>query len=824
MGSLVNSSGEWKNSLPYVKADGEWKIPKSAWTKKSDGWKSWFLQSGLSDSGFNQSDTNGGLNEQSNAVVAQPDGKTLVGGNFDLYGQAKTGGIIRFNSNGTIDTDFHLNLGSGLARKISTTAPTNYQSRPIVSSIALQSDGKILVVGRFELFNEIPVTNIVRLNPDGTLDGSFTANSKGFNDQGFFNSINAIAVQTDGKILVGGDFTFFNDIPINGFARLNADGSLDTVFNQNTGTGMTNLEGEFQENGRVFDIKIQPDNKILVVGYFKKFNGTVVNSLVRLNSNGTIDSNFTNNNGTGIPDSEQIENLTIQSDSKIIFSGPFSSFNGADVPNIVRLNLNGTIDTNFAINRDDFTSLIFSLRFNPTTQKILIGSGAAPFLRQINLDGNRDNGFTPSPLAVAVRSIDIQLDNKIVMAGGFFSNVGRLNSNGILDNSFLANSSTGFNERVEVITVQSDDKILVGGGFVAFDNTPLNFIARLNSDGTPDENFKNNNGLGPNGPVLAIETQSDGKIIIGGLFTRFNGVVLNRIARLNSDGTPDNDFNINAGTAFDNAVGAIAIQSDGKILVGGSFSNFDGQNSRRMARLNSDGTLDTSFSVGTGFNTVSGRPLRSLKIQENGKIVVAGSFSSFNAISVNYIARLNSDGSLDTSFKDNTGSGFNFYGESLAIQSDGKILVGGLFSSFNGVTVSGIVRLNSNGTLDTEFTNNVGSGTQKLGNTSSGGVYSLVVQLDEKIIGGGSFEKFNDIPVGSIFCLNSDGTLNDSFVSNIGAGFDFKTFETFPVNGYAVRSLAIQKDNKIVIGGKFNIFNNINRSNIARIGGDPTTA
>jgi uncharacterized delta-60 repeat protein len=821
MGSLVKSLGEWKNSLPYVKADEEWKIPKSAWTKTSDGWKSWFLQSGLNDSGFNESDTNGGLNEHSNVVIAQPDGKTLVGGNFDLFGQVKIGGIVRFNTNGTLDTDFNLNVGSGLAKEISTTAPTNYEPRPSVFSMTLQPDGKIIVSGRFDLFNGVSVKNIVRLNPDGTLDNVFTANSNGFNKQGSITSIDATEIQPDGKILVGGRFTFFNNNPINGFARLNSDGTLDTVFNQTTGTGMTNLDGL---DAVVYGIKIQSDNKIVIVGYFKKFNETTVNSLVRLNSNGTIDSSFRSNNGTGIPDTESIDTLAIQLDGKIIFSGSFSSFNGADLPSIVRLNSNGTVDTSFAINRGQLE--VISLKVHPITQKILIGQTIAPFLRQVNPDGAIDNSFslTLSPLVNIVRSIDIQSDNKIVMAGGFFSNVGRLDLNGVLDNSFLANFSTGFNERVEVVKIQSDDKILVGGSFVAFDDTPLNFIARLNSDGTLDENFKNNNGLGPNGPVLAIETQSDGKIIIGGLFTRFDtDSSQGQIARLNLDGTPDNDFNINTGTGFSGAVGAIAIQSDGKILVGGNFNTFNEQAANRMARLNSDGTLDTSFSVGTGFGAVVDRlTVTSLKIQEDGKIVVTGSFSRFTGILVNRIVRLNSDGSLDTSF--NTGSGFSFYGQSLAIQSDGKILVGGLFSTFNGVAVNRLVRLNSDGTLDAEFTNNIGSGTESLAGALSGGVYSLIVQPDGKIFGGGSFEKFNNTPAGSIFSLNPDGTLDESFISNTGAGFDFKVFETQPVNGYAVRSLAIQKDKKIVVGGKFNIFNNINRSNIARIGGDPTTA
>ena len=175
---------------------------------------------------------------------------------------------------------------------------------------------------------------------------------------------------------------------------------------------------------------------------------------------------------------------------------------------------------------------------------------------------------------------------------------------------------------------------------------------------------------------------------------------------------------------------------------------------------------------------------------------------------VDGIVRLNSDGTRDTGFSANTSTGFNVNGYvySLAIQSDGKIIAGGTFTSLNGATVNGIVRLNSDGTRDTTFTTNTGSG---LSNAASYPVNSIAIQSDGKILIGGAFTTFNGTTVNGIVRLNSDGTRDTTFTTNIGTGFND-----------AIQSIVIQSDGKIVIGGFFSAFNGINRSRLARIGGE----
>lgn len=352
---------------------------------------------------------------------------------------------------------------------------------------------------------------------------------------------------------------------------------------------------------------------------------------------------------------------------------------------------------------------------------------------------------------------------------------------------------TGFNGITDIVlstSIQSDGKIIVGGNFTSFNGTTRNYIARLNDDGSLDASF-NSSGTGFNGSVHSISIQSDGKIIVGGSFTTFNGTTRNYIARLNSDGSLDTSFNP-TGTGFDNIVYSTSIQSDGKIIVGGLFTSFNGTTRNYIARLNDNGSLNTSFNPGTGFDL----PVTSTSIQSDGKIIVGGQLTLFNGTTTNKIARLNANGSLDTSFNP---AGTGFIGSlvwSTPIQNDGKMIVGGSFTSYNGTTRNRIARLNTDGSLDASF--NPGTG---FNNT----VYSTTIQSDGKIIVGGSFTMFNGgITRNRIARLNTDGSLDASFSS--ATGFDNTVYST-----------AIQSDGKIIAGGNFTSFNGIARNYIARL-------
>ncbi|HQI70853.1 MAG TPA: delta-60 repeat domain-containing protein, partial [Bacteroidales bacterium] len=285
-------------------------------------------------------------------------------------------------------------------------------------------------------------------------------------------------------------------------------------------------------------------------------------------------------------------------------------------------------------------------------------------------------------------------------------------------------AGTGANRAVYTTSLQSDGKIIIAGSFTYFNGSSRRRIARLNTDGSVDITFDPGSGASQNSTIYTTSLQSDGKIIIGGNFTSYNQVQRSRVARVNIDGTLDATFNPGSGTGMNSTVYTSVVQSDGKIIIGGYFSSYNTKSRNCIARVSNNGSLDTTLNPGTGANNT----IYAVAVQADGKILIGGSFTTFNGTSINRIARLNADGSLDASF--NPGTGASGTVRTIALQNDGKIIIGGNFNSFNGTTVNRIARLNSDGTVDNSFV---------AGNGASANVRKAVVQTDGKIVIGGEF-------------------------------------------------------------------------------------
>jgi len=388
-------------------------------------------------------------------------------------------------------------------------------------------------------------------------------------------------------------------------------------------------------------------------------------------------------------------------------------------------------------------------------------------------------------------------DGKILIGGQFSTynkvscsnSILKIDKNGVLDTAFNSNLGSGAyasstnNNKVNSIVVQPDGKILVGGEFDVFNGVNQQGLVRLNSDGTPDTAFNANvaNLLDRtySSYIQTIALQSDGKIILGGNWD--NGLYdssltpynINYLARLNSNGTIDTTFSSNGTTYPDGFLNKVVVQSDNKILVGGAFTSWATSGGsvsiNGLARLNANGTLDTTFNtaLGTGINTGQ---VSAIAVQSDGSIIFGGYFTSFNGTTCE-IARISSSGTFDTSFNTNVGSGpSNGFGYvlSIFIQSDGKILVGGSFTAWSGTSVGSIVRLNSNGTRDTDFTtaNGTGAGANTTANDYLVSIRTISQLSDGNIIVAGEyyFTKWNGKSVGRIVTLNSAGTRNTTFL------------------------------------------------------------
>jgi uncharacterized delta-60 repeat protein len=330
--------------------------------------------------------------------------------------------------------------------------------------------------------------------------------------------------------------------------------------------------------------------------------------------------------------------------------------------------------------------------------------------------------------------------------------------------AFYSNLGSGFDDTVQTIATQDDGRILVGGDFTDFNGNTRYLINRLHPDGTEDESFYRNLGTGLrfDGTVYSIAIQSDGGILVGGNFTELNGSTRNRLVRIND--IDDRTFYNNLGTGFNGSVRTLTIQSDGKILVGGDFSEFDGNTRNYFVRLKQDGTEDTTFytNLGSGFNN----EVLATAVQPDGKILVGGGFTSFNGTTRYRLVRLNPEGTEDTDFYGNLGTSFFVKSAvfSIAIQPDGKILVGGAFDEFDGNTRNYLIRLHPDGTEDTNFYTNLGTGFDER-------VRVVKVQPDGKILVGGEFSELNGNTRNNLVQLFSDGTEDTSFYTNLG-GFN----------------------------------------------------
>ena len=548
--------------------------------------------------------------------------------------------------------------------------------------------------------------------------------------------VRVVVVQPDGKILIGGSFTTLAphggaSVMRNRIARLNPDGTLDTAFNPNA-------------SDQVYSIAVQADGAILAGGAFTSIGGQTRNRIARLDPT------------TGLADSfdpsasNLVYSIAVQADGKILAGGDFTSIGGQTRKRLARL--------------DATTGLADSF------------------------DPNANN---------SVLSIAVQADGRI-LAGGFFNGA---NSIGGQTRNFIArlDATTGLadsfnpnaNNHVLSIAVQADGKILAGGRFNGANSIggqPRNFIARLDAMTGLADSFDPN----ANNDVVRIAVQADGRILAGGIFTSIGGQTRNRIARLDATTGLADSFNPNANALVAPSILSIAVQADGKILVGGNFATLAPNGGaavtrNNIARLEIDGRLDRTLNPSIG---PVGGAVYATAIQPDGKILIGGNFNTVFGVQRNRIARLNPDGTLDTAFNPNA-TDVVF---AIAVQADGKILVGGFFNgpgSIGGQTRNRIARLDATTGLADSFNPNA----NEL-------VYSIGVQADGKILAGGDFTAIGGQMRSRIARLDAVTGLADSFNPNAAD---------------TVYSIAVQADGKILAGGQFTSIGGQTRFRIARL-------
>jgi len=671
---------------------------------------------------------------------------------------------------------------TALARGQSALDGFDPNANGLIWTVVTQADGKILLGGLF-----------TTLSPNGgpavTRNHMARLNPDGTLDMAFNPSpdgdVVAIAVQPDGKIIASGSFLNIGGQARNHIARLDSATGLADSFDPNA-------------NNLVLSIAVQADGQIVVGGLFTSIGGQTRNYIARLDAT------------TGLPDSfnpnasDRIFTVAVQADGKILAGGAFTGTNsiGGQARNrIARLDAITGLADSFNPNASD---RVFSIAVQ-ADGKILAGGafsgtnsiGGQTRNRIARLDPTTGlaDSFDPNANNI-VQFITVQPDGKILAGGAFIgaNSIGGQTRNCIarldpatgLADSFDANA----NSTVVSIAVQADGKILASGIFTSVGGKARNYIARLEVDGRLDQTLDLSLSLGAS--VSAVAVQPDGKILIGGGFDTVLGVPRKYIARLNTDGTVDTLFNPSA----DNLVYAIAVQADGKILVGGRFTTIGGQPRNRIARL------DGATGLADSFNPNVNDEVMSIVVQADGKILMAGAFTVIDGQMRNYFARLNPDGTLDTGFNPNP----NGPVKAIALQADSNILVGGYFqgpNSIGGQLRNNIARLDPTTGLADSFDPNASCQQMQCGGFGIPAVYSVVVQPDGQIIAGGFFRHIGGARRNLIARLDPTTGEADSFEPN--------------ADGIVVFSIAVQADGKVLAGGE--IVAGQTRGNLVRLDG-----
>ena len=734
-----------------------------------------YSQQGANDPTFNPLDTilgKPGPSGQVRTLCMQNDGKILVGGWFDEYNNKTVNSIVRIDSTGNIDTNFNA-LGG-----VNT----------VIYKIVQQNDGKILVGGSFSSFHGMSKNNLVRLNIDGSIDTSFNNNLSGPNEY-----VSNIVIQTDGKILVTGDFTMYNGVTVQKFVRINSDGTIDTTFQ---------LPQIILNNVGIFGLEIQSNGGILLGAQCVSSSNDTTGIVTRLLTSGHIDTSFAK---------VEIYPMKIKElpNGKILIGSVGSG--------IKKLNADGSLDTTFATHNQLPT--VFYNRANDfvinSKNEIILTGFALDSTHYTRLVYSRldSNGYV---IESSIRksnidsfhglSIVLTHDDGVIIGSEdkYYNNVYKpylvsVDSTGELNPWF--NSNTGFNGNVYTSYTLPDDKLLIGGEFSSYNGIKTGCLVRLLPDGELDSSF---NFEIPCQFVRDISLHSNGKIVVAGLF-KIN-LLASYLAQLNHDGTLDTTFT--HGVGFDSYVNQVYVTSNGKILACGSFDNYNNIPVSPMVRLNSNGSLDNSFSLRKSGVKAEG-VISSFDFQSNGKLIVGGNYWLTNNISQSLL-RFLPDGTYDSSFLGATSitpfTSPNSKINKVIVQSDDKIVVAGVITSYNNNSCSGIIRLDSNGVVDSTYNFSPGFSNS----SSSFSVNDLYKYSNDIIVAVGEFTHYNNTPMNRIVKINTNGTIDYGFNPNLGAN---KTINT----------VTAQNSGKLIIGGNFNSYDNVIRNGIARVNALPVS-
>ncbi len=743
------------------------------------------------------------------SIVAEADGGLIVVGEHASTDPGTWSGVARLTADGTLDPTF--NPGSGASFSYPWN-PTLYMS---VSAVAVQPDGKIIIGGKFTSYNGVPRGGIARLNADGSLDTSFNPGT-GVRyvvpyDPNRIGWVNAVMVQADGRIVIGGSFNRVNGVERWLAARLNPDGSLDASFDLRLGGDQVSV------------LAPQPDGKFLLGG---NFGGPSSSGVARFHADGLPD-------GTLIISSYAVTALQPLTGGDFLVAGGFTDISGIPRSHLARIFGDGTkrrsvewAAQSYVVNENGTNAVLTLLRGGNSGEPISVTVSTADDSAVTGLD------YLPLQQVVGFAAGEIVKEFKIqVLDDGLVESVesfavtlsqpssdvllGSLSRTrvDILDNEVKAVVDLGFapvlNGGVGDVFPLADGEYFINGrdvwsAFSQVDGIQTGPAARLRADGSLDVSFSvqtiftmDEGNCCPQ--INSVVTQPDGKVLFGGYFTQVHGTRRPGLARLNPDDSLDLTFNPPeeiAGNAW-----LVALQPDGKILVVAQTTV--------LWRLNPDGSLDHSFNRGDADCNI-----QSLTSLADGRIMVGGCFGAYNGEPRPRLVRLNADGSVDTRFTPSEGDPVtgNAYDRLLTVLPDGKPILTGYTQNERGEGRAALVRLNLNGLLDTAF---AAAATVNRFNITS--ISSAVARTEGGLVIAANSERRSDGTSGALILeLAADGSADPErspILLDVGFNKGGPSLKLF-------RSGLTSDPEKVILGGNFSRIEGWDQPYLALI--DPT--
>jgi uncharacterized delta-60 repeat protein len=754
------------------------------------------------------------------ANITTSAGDHIIAGQFTSVGGVPRGYIAKLSKNGSLDQAFGTGVGAN--------GP--------VYAMALDSNGRILIGGDFTTVDGVARNRIARLTANGNLDASFNPGS------GFDGPVYCIALGTD--IYVGGDFATFNGQPRNRLAAIHTSGAHQPatfngganaavralVYHQRTSTLYAG--GDFTAIGStVRSYFAQFTSSLTLTGSDLSFNGPVramhlPTAFLSTETSLFVGGDFTSVGsaprgrlaafvapswGSGTPTLDGQFNFWLDapcrrilalSETKVLVAGDFTTVNGRWRSRFATMLRSSSSSWSSTVTYWDLVAgygetgpdgPVHSVALDSDGRPLLAGAfaGVSPSTRNavLRLYGDAGSAVPATPSSPSALNLS---DTQIRVSW---------NSSSFASAYVLESSSDGLSAWTQLYSgtlTSFTDAGLAPGTQRFYRVHALNYngasgFSELFAATTNPEPWTGSgsvqSSLPPglvDGSVSAILRQTDGKIIIAGSFSNVLGSPRKFIARLLPDLTLDQSFD--PGQSANSAITQVQTAPNGAVYIYGDFSTVTGITRNDIARLTATGSLDQTFDTNTEWTFSDG-----IRAQPDGKLIVFGNFQTFHGAPRDYIARLNLDGSIDTSFIGVP----DWMVDAIAIQRDGKLLLAGWFSAISGITAKKFVRTLPNGMPDSSFA----------GSATTQNISSLVSLPTGQHYAAGSFTNISGVARRYISRLNEDGTVDSSF----DPGLSTSTSEPL---------LFPQPNGKLIVSGSFESVATNARWKIARLTAD----